>query len=156
MLLYVFPYRSGLQPSLVVMCACFLVSLQGSQKTITPAYRKTSRRQNIIQNSSLSVVKNPCGIGVTHQPFFTPSDDILNSKQELHQQSGRLYMIGGVLPFRQQWGLALYPPHILVSLVCTGLRIVLSSRQFCTCELFTTAGSYFVSVFCLSVVAHAG
>ena len=48
------------------------------------------------------------------------------------------------------------PPHILVSLVCTGLRIVLSSRQFCTCELFTTAGSYFVSVFCLSVVAPAG
>ena len=45
-LLYVFPYRSGLQPSLVVMCACFLVSLQGSQKTIPPAYRKTSRRQN--------------------------------------------------------------------------------------------------------------
>ena len=84
MLLYVFPYRSGLQPSLVVMCACFLVSLQGSLKTITPAYRKTSRRQNIIQNSSLSVVKNPCGIGVTCQPLFTPSDDILNSKQELH------------------------------------------------------------------------
>ena len=26
-LLYVFLYRSGLQPSLVVMCACFLVSL---------------------------------------------------------------------------------------------------------------------------------
>ena len=42
------------------------------------------------------------------------------------------------------------------SVVCTGLRIVLSSRQFCTCELFTTAGSYFVPVFCLSVVVHAG
>ena len=44
-------------------------------------------------------------------------------------QPGRLYLIGGVLPSRQN-----PPPHILVSLVCTGLRIVLSSRQLCTCD----------------------
>ena len=71
-------------------------------------------------------------------------------------QPGRLYLIGCVLPSRQKLGIGAIPPHILVSLVCTGLRIVLSSRQFWTSDFFTTAGSYFVSVFGLSEVAPAG
>ena len=44
-------------------------------------------------------------------------------------QPGRLYLIDDVLPSRQKDGIGSIPPHILVSLVCTGLLIVLPSRQ---------------------------
>ena len=56
-------------------------------------------------------------------------------------QPGRLYIIAtlymtfrDVLPSRQYNNYGFNPPHILVSLACTGLLIVLSSRQFWICE----------------------
>ena len=71
-------------------------------------------------------------------------------------QPGRLYLIGGVLPSRQKLGIgAISPAHPRFS----RMYGVTNSTVFQTAlnkRFFTTAGSYFVSVFCLSVVAPAG
>ena len=56
------------------------------------------------------------------------------ANHHLQYQPGRLYLISDVLPSRQLDGAGIISPHILVSLICTGLLMVLPSRQFHICE----------------------
>ena len=60
-----------------------------------------------------------------------------------------------VLPSRQYKDYGLQSPHILVSLVCTGLLIVLPSRQFATPETYLALIFPFIPCFPCSKLISA-